>query len=72
MIKEAKISDYDIIAQIDEDSNKNQLENEQLNNIREALTNYSKVVFIEFTKTRFQWHMHNAHYKTKIYLQLDI
>ena len=39
MIKEAKISDYDIIAQIDEDSNKNQLENEQLNNIREALTN---------------------------------
>ena len=25
MIKEAKISDYDIIAQIDEDSNKNHL-----------------------------------------------
>lgn len=48
MIKEAKISDYDIIAQIDEDSNINKLENEQLNNIREALTNYSKVVFIDY------------------------
>ena len=48
MIKEAKISDYDIIAQIDKDSNKNKLENEQLNNIREALTNYSKVVFIDY------------------------
>ena len=48
MIKEAKISDYDIIAQIDEDSNKNKLENEQLYYIRVALTNYSKVVFIDY------------------------
>ena len=47
MIKEAKISDYEIIMQIDKDNDTN-IENEQLNTIREALTNYSKVVYIDY------------------------
>lgn len=47
MIKEAKISDYDILAKIDLASNK-ALADEDINNIREALTNYGKVVFIDY------------------------
>lgn len=48
MIKEAKISDYDIISDIMQSSNNNSLLDEEIKVIREALTNYSKVVYIDY------------------------
>ncbi len=48
MIKEAKISDYDIISKIVTDDDKNTILDEDVRDIREALTNYNKVVFIDY------------------------
>ena len=48
MIKEGKKSDYDIISDIMQSSNNNSLLDEEIKVIREALTNYSKVVYIDY------------------------
>ena len=48
MIKEAKISDYDIISEIATDVNKTQIFDEDIMEIREALTNYNKIVYIDY------------------------
>ena len=47
MIKEAKISDYDIISDIMQGSN-DKLLDDDAKIIREALTNYSKVLYIDY------------------------
>lgn len=48
MIKEAKISDYDIISGIATDVNNKPIFDEDIIEIREALTNYNKIVFIDY------------------------
>ena len=48
MIKEAIISDYEIIEEIISDNYEFKLLEEETNTIREALTNYNKVVYIDY------------------------
>lgn len=48
MIREAIISDYEIIEKIISDNYKFKLLEEETNTIREALTNYNKVVYIDY------------------------
>ena len=50
MIKEAIISDYEIIEEIISDNYEFKLLEEETNTIREALTNYNKVVYIDETE----------------------
>ncbi len=48
MIKEAMIGDYDIISKIATDDDKKTLLEDDARNIKEALTDYSKVIFIDY------------------------
>ena len=48
MIKEAIISDYEIIEEIISNNYEFKLLEEETNTIREALTNYNKVVYIDY------------------------